>query len=827
MGGKPVAAPSTGPVPGKGYTLQQLQAMGAKPVTGEKTFGLTLQQQHEQNAADAAIATPAAKAEADKANSLGGFAANTGRAIRDTVASSEVGLGKTIGSEINVLGGNTDKMAETEARMEANKVATLKLIRDKKAKGQDTTADERVYNDLVKQSGGVRKDIADTSADSQKDTSTVAGELAGTALDVLSAGTYGNAAKGAKTGALLTKADSVAAKKILPTVIPKGTAGLFTKEGAAAVAKGAGTGYAFDVTQGLQGQRGQDRTGIKAVIPGMGTVIGAAFPLLAHGTQSVKNAADVELKNKNIVDKRSQEIFNIENNYAGTRKNMAYSTDANAASRSRVASTDVLASAIDENGLIRTKGPGGAAEKYRQMTIDGTEGVVRRDLEREGASIDAKTVASKMRSNIEASSLRGEAKTAALDSVDKEVAGLKRNPDGKIDLTELHDAKINQTNGINYATEPHVKTKSKAIASAYKTLIEDHSSLPVKEVNGEIGKYLKDIDLIESLDGKRVKGGKLGKYFAHISGNIVGGIAGGAIGGPAGSAVGTVVGGELGSRIKGSILKNTLSGETGRVAPKSPILEEAVTRSKSPRLMLEAPKPGSPRSSVSSGPTIHLPARSQSTVDEAYRNRLRPETANQISAATPQITPRGVMPKSMAQSSIQFNPLDRGQVREPYMAPDKMPTIQMGAKPKEGLPSIQIGKKQSNAKLPAVIQSDKLPPPKVADKVAYGFAAGIEVKKDKDGKTHVTFNPEKALIGIAGTAAYQKIPKGLRGEVNDTLAILKTLKPSDFVRNGKLNMDIFGVVEDFFDKVKKGTVTKDDIRDAQEAHFMVKGRKEE
>lgn len=156
-----------------------------------------------------------------------------------------------------------------------------------------------------------------------------------------------------------------------------------------------------------------------------------------------------------------------------------------------------------------------------------------------------------------------------------------------------------------------------------------------------------------------------------------------------------------------------------------------------------------------------------------------------------------------------------------------MPTIQMGAKPKESLPSIQIGKKQPNAKLPAVIQSDKLPPPKVADKAAYGFAAGIEVKKDKDGKTHVTFNPEKALIGIAGTAAYQKIPKGLRGEVNDTLAILKTLKPSDFVRNGKLNMDIFGVVEDFFDKVKKGTVTKDDIRDAQEAHFMVKGHKEE
>lgn len=71
------------------------------------------------------------------------------------------------------------------------------------------------------------------------------------------------------------------------------------------------------------------------------------------------------------------------------------------------------------------------------------------------------------------------------------------------------------------------------------------------------------------------------------------------------------------------------------------------------------------------------------------------------------------------------------------------------------------------------------------------------------------------------------IPQALKQDANDTYQIIKNLTSKDFTgKNGKINMDAFGDIENFIEKFKKGTVTKQDITKAQEAHYLVKGNKD-
>lgn len=355
------------------------------------------------------------------------------------------------------------------------------------------------------------------------------------------------------------------------TVVP-GSGGFISR-----TAKGTIPGYVGDVSQGLAGQRGEDRTGSSAFIPGLGT---ASAGMLA-GISTKLSPEYKAYRNNEIIKNRADEILKIENNYVKTRKNLDFSKDKNFASRTRIASTDVLANSVDEGGLIRTKGNGGAIDQYKAMTLDGMEGVVRKDLVNEGATVSPDIVESYLVDKLMKSGLEGKALKNALSGVDDEIAGLmlRANPEGEIPLAIIHDAKISTTNGINYATEPHVKTGAKSVASAYKTLIEQNSKRPIEAVNKELQKYLQDIALLESLDGRKVAGGKLGKYFAQISGNIIGGAAG-AVGGPVGSSIGAILGGEVGGKIKGNILSKTLGGVTGNTVPKNQVLEDALQRSK-------------------------------------------------------------------------------------------------------------------------------------------------------------------------------------------------------------------------------------------------------
>jgi hypothetical protein len=282
--------------------------------------------------------------------------------------------------------------------------------------------------------------------------------------------------------------------------------------------------------------------------------------------------------------KLAGEIENIENNYSKLRKANEFSKDAEA-SRLRIAETDVLANSVDADGTIRTKQKGGAIDQYRAQRIDGTESVVRDNLKREGAKVNLNEVARELKIKIAESGLEGADLITALNGVKKEIAGLKLRADelGNIGLEKVHDAKINTTKNIDYNTPPETKTYRKTVARTYKEVVENKSKVKVnvggKEygidgINKELSKYYADIERLQGLDGRKVRGGRLGKYASQISGNVVG-MAAGSVGGPLGAAVGSIIGGEAAGFLKGKVMERTFGRERGVALEKNPILEAA------------------------------------------------------------------------------------------------------------------------------------------------------------------------------------------------------------------------------------------------------------
>ena len=316
-----------------------------------------------------------------------------------------------------------------------------------------------------------------------------------------------------------------------------------------------------------------------------------------------------DARSTKATEKVAQEISEIENNYATTRKTNDFTKDAGTESRNRIAQTDVLVNAVDDSGLIRTKQPGGAVEQYRKLTIDGAESVVRDNLIREKAKVNLAQLAKELTVQIYRSGLEGAELSKAIRGLKAELDGLKLRADelGNIDLSKVHDAKISTTQNINYKTDstPTIKYR-KAKATAYKNIVENNSSVSVevngknygiKEINGELGKYYEDIARLESLDGKRVKGGKLGKYSSQIAGNIAGGAVGGMFGGLGGAAVGTVVGGEASAFLRGKSMSKTF-GEGGKDVISNAILERAKAEGKLPpkiNLKVSDVKVGAPK----------------------------------------------------------------------------------------------------------------------------------------------------------------------------------------------------------------------------------------
>ena len=567
--------------------------------------------------------------ESKRANSFLGILGNTVKGVGETLAASEIGLGKTMAK---VFDRKTVKMAsDNVAKLTDTQIKTQKLIKQYEAQGKDATALKRAFNsnqDLIQENIKAINDFNNNLPT----TGQVLGQIGGTALDVLTAGTYKGVGVEAKTavtskslkpalanpamGKLAPKATSVA-KKASTIISPELTkvgeianekaTGILTKKGMGKIAQGAGVGYASDVTEGLQGRRGEDRTGGKAFIPGIGTAVGAGSPAVSETIQSTKNQFGKGARFNRTIERRKNDLSKFDQNKT-IEKVVSKAKDKGFDVKEFVANSDLLYKSVDKTGTVSTKGDGQAVAKMQEFLAP-HEDVVTKLIKKEGGSIAPKDLLNKMYQSIDDAGLQGSSLIKARKEAERDIAGymLKANSDGKIPLDIVHKAKIDKYSNINFFTDAEKSKSGKAIARALKDTVQENThSANIKKLNDELGQYYTVIDYLEKLDGKKVEGGRLGKHFARTVGAIVGSHFG---------PLGAIGGVEAADLLKSKSFKGTFGGKLGQTIKSSEALQKATQEANKPNLMLPAPKEGAYRSVNTGGKPINMGSKAQSTVD--------------------------------------------------------------------------------------------------------------------------------------------------------------------------------------------------------------------
>lgn len=235
-------------------------------------------------------------------------AVDVAKSVGGAIISSEKNFGDSLSAAASQILPDSitgqEALDEAEKSKRENQQKILTKLQEAVAQGKDTT---KLLETLRGTMGGKTTTMKDLLPNTDKTAMQVAGEGAGVALDVLSAGQYGASVKGATSGKLYTSAmqksdAAIAAQKALfdwsnkegattvATEVGKKTLGgtlkTIGKETAKNVGVGAATGYAYDVSNNLQ----NGETGVDSLKPGMGTLIGAVSPGLVgiyQGTKAV------------------------------------------------------------------------------------------------------------------------------------------------------------------------------------------------------------------------------------------------------------------------------------------------------------------------------------------------------------------------------------------------------------------------------------------------------------------------------------------------------------------------------------------------------------
>lgn len=205
---------------------------------------------------------------------------NVAGKVGNALTSSEQTFGKGISTVFDKNTQNTvNDISSQESQGQQNLLTAIN-------KESDPTKKQTMIDFLKKNYGTDYKaptatDINPAFGLSNKD---VIGAAVGTGLDILSAGSYGEAAKGAETGKILTSSDKIA--NLVGKVGLDSTIKETTEQGAKTVAKqtakqlftksaeGAAQGYGYDVSQNLQ----NGKTGASILKPGVGTAAGLVTP---------------------------------------------------------------------------------------------------------------------------------------------------------------------------------------------------------------------------------------------------------------------------------------------------------------------------------------------------------------------------------------------------------------------------------------------------------------------------------------------------------------------------------------------------------------------
>lgn len=663
--------------------------------------------------------------EAKKANSFMGILGNTLKGIGGTLANSEVGLGQSIAKIIGVDSKTTQGLQKAEEMSTTTQVDLLKRIREKEARKEDTTRLKQAYNQLV--SDPARKEVQSQlqEATTMPTTGQVVGQLGGTALDVLTAGTYSKAARSAPSFSRFVQPGSKAATGAVASGLPElapiarqQAGGLFTMKGAGNIATGAGIGYASDVTQGLQGARGEERTGAKAFIPGMGTALGTALPVISETAQSVKNVKT----GQGTITKRRTALDDIEKRYSNVQKVFANADRKGVDVRGLLSETNLLNGAVDEDGLVSA---GRALENFDEMVAP-YEGKIREAIQKEGAKVRISDLAGAMDDFVSKSTLESGAYQKLNNELLTDLKGLQAKYGDNIPVEALHDTKIFRGNASNYV-DTGANVVNKEATRFFKEAVENNvRSMDVKEYNGELSKLYTVRDAIEALDKKRVKGGRMGKYFSSVIGT--------GIGASSGNPLLAILGAEIGARTQGAIMGRSFGGQLN----KSMDIPESLINMANKRVPAQDIIPPVVIPKKTEPNTLNLQSKSLGSLNTSQPNTSAP-TKNSIPKTI--LPVREVSSKGSEQSKLTPKQVNDEKVKELF---GELPT--------------------QNKEMFA------------------GAAVGFE--KDENGEW--TFNKEKAMAGMVGVAgltrsqAVQKLSKDLDSGTRKIM--------TDFIDAVRLNM---------------------------------------
>lgn len=348
------------------------------------------------------------------------------------------------------------------------------------------------------------------------------------------------------------------AERVAGGVLSRVLPGAVAKVGAKVIA-GATTGYTMDAGRKLEEG--------KAPLPGLNTALGAVLPLPGAAKDAIASRAAGGAER--IIAKRQAALQTLEDSYSTIRKVTANAQSKGVDVKKILSQTDLLHGAVDTTGTIRTQN----AIKELNDFIRPHENVISQNLQKEGSKVPLELIKRNLTKSVMESSLQGGSLERALQGIDTDMKGLARraDKDGYISLSTVHDAKVDKYANINYLN-PESKRTDKIIAKGFKDIVEQRTkSVDVKALNKELSSHYAVQNFLEKMDGKKVEGGKLGKYFAQTVGGIVGSHFG---------PLGTIAGAELGGRIKGATMAAKFNGKTGAALERSDAMNQAVEKGK-------------------------------------------------------------------------------------------------------------------------------------------------------------------------------------------------------------------------------------------------------
>lgn len=355
------------------------------------------------------------------------------------------------------------------------------------------------------------------------------------------------------------------------------------------------------------GEAAQENKGMGSILGygALGGITGGITGGILGGALGVPMAAKNFIKpsEKTVLDNRNTVLNDLANRYArvgkATEGAQKYGNDV----IKRVSESNLLENAVDENGLINTE----LAQSRVKKGVEPYEDVVTKILEKEGNTINISDVSKQLQSSIMSSGLDGAPLLTALNTAKKDLAALRLRADkyGNVPVARLQTAKISKTKSLNY-NDPEKSIADKLIASQFRTIIEANTkSADVRSINAELQKEFQLIDFLESLNGTRVQGGRLGKYFAGTLGGMVGSHFG-----PFGVPVGSMVT----SKLHGASMARTF-GKGGLSPEVSEVLQNALTGLSNPKK-----------------PLLALPAPTKQTIEAS--KLLKPSSTIQLSGKT-------------------------------------------------------------------------------------------------------------------------------------------------------------------------------------------------